>query len=73
MKSTNIPWVWLKETPPGKRGLVPGLGIRFNHLAADWQHVERIFVEVAPGKTLRVMRKGEKWTRPDLCAGSDCL
>ena len=71
---TNIPWSFLKQTPPGSKGLIPGVGMRYIHRPADGIRCEQIHVDVGTGDwqgraVMRILRDRSKksgWSRPDL-------
>ena len=63
---TDIPWSWLKATPPGSAGRIPGLGLSYRHLPATLMRMEQVLV--ANGEEdLRVVkapRNRSGWTAP---------
>jgi len=63
---TQIPWAWLKDTPIGSAGLIPSVGMRYEHRAATIMSVEQIIVR--NGNTdFRVLRERSKksgWGKP---------
>ena len=76
MTKTNIPWAFLKETPEGKIGIIPGVGFRFAHRKMPMR-VPVIVVDLGtgpdwPGRAmLRIIRDQSLksgWSRPHLVA-----
>lgn len=69
-----IPWYWLKQTPQGARGIIPGVGIRYVHRPARPGHVHQILVDVGTGQgwmgrgVLRLLPEKGGWGKPHLVA-----
>lgn len=59
----QIPWAWLKATPPGTWGVIPQCGLSFYHTPGDALRAEAIVVD--GGDTcLAIQPRGSRWTRP---------
>ena len=63
---TGIPWWWLKQTPVGSSGLIPQIGMRYEHRERTVMCCEHIIVR--NGSTdFRVIRDDSKksgWSAP---------
>lgn len=62
----KIDWAWLKETPPGSTGVVPGLGMRYEHRPGSSHVVEHIAI-LNGNSELRVQRAPRNksgWSAP---------
>jgi hypothetical protein len=55
----------------GKTRMIPCYALRGRHEPATAIHVERVFVELAPGVSLRSAVRSGKWSRPDECGDND--
>jgi hypothetical protein len=61
--NAKVPWAWLKETPEGSRGIVPGLGMSYYHPRRDALRAAGIYLD--NGKEwIAVQRTTKGWTQP---------
>jgi hypothetical protein len=59
----KVPWAWLKETPEGSRGIVPGLGMSYYHPRRDALRGAGIYLDNGD-EWIAVQRTGKGWTQP---------
>lgn len=55
----------------GKTRMIPCYALRGRHEAETPVRCECVFVELAPGVSLRSIFNGTKWSRPDECGDND--
>lgn len=58
-----LPWDWLKQTPTGSWGIIPGLGLRFYHVTPTAVQGRGIWVDNGD-EWVTIRPTATSWTRP---------